>query len=342
MAQILRFSLSLLLISTPFSAWALYGRTVDALVWSFVILPALDMLFRAKPAWSVARPVDSPTRPAFQWVTWVTVPSLYALVAWGVQLAPSLSTTQLVVLALSIGTATGGIGITVAHEMGHRAGRTDRTLSQVLLVLVAYGHFYVEHNRGHHARIGTREDPATARRNETVYAFWARSIFFSFAHALKLEAMRRQRLGLSVLHDRVWQLSALTVLPAAGSYAWAGAAGLAMFALQAAFAVLLLESTNYIEHYGLTRAKGEKVDDRHSWDCDNFFSNSFLFNLERHADHHAHPERPYESLRATATSPQLPTGYSGMILLSLVPPLWRAVMHPRIDAYQQQQRLVAA
>jgi alkane 1-monooxygenase len=333
--QLLRFSMGLLLISTPFTGWVLYGRTIDTLVWSFMVLPALDLLLRSQPAWSVAKPADAPRR-GYQVLTWLTVPSLFALTAWGVQLAPSLTGWQLFLLAISIGTATGGVGITVAHEMGHRASSIDRTLSQALLVLVGYGHFYVEHNRGHHARIGTREDPATARRDETLYAFWVRSLVFSFTHALKLEAMRRERMGQGVLHDRVWQLTALSVLLAAGAWLWMGTAGLAMFVLQAVFAVLLLETTNYIEHYGLTRARGERVDAKHSWDCDNFVSNTFLFNLERHADHHAHPERPYETLRATPHSPQLPTGYSGMILLALVPPLWRAVMHPRLERYVSQ------
>jgi alkane 1-monooxygenase len=235
-----------------------------------------------------------------------------------------------VLLAASVGTATGGIGITAAHEMGQRASVLDRALAQIGLALVGYGHFYIEHNRGHHVRVGTVDDPATARFGENVYAFWLRSLAGSFRHALKLEAMRRGHRGQGVLHDRVWQLTALSAGYAAAAWAFAGWAGLAFWVLQALIAVLLLETTNYLEHYGLRRERGQPVGPQHSWDSDQWLSNAFLFNLERHADHHAHPERPFEALRATPAAVQLPMGYAGMVVLAWLPPLWRAVMHPRL------------
>jgi alkane 1-monooxygenase len=135
------------------------------------------------------------------------------------------------------------------------------------------------------------------------------------------------------LHDRVWLLTALSFVLAALSFAVSGRAGIVLFSIQALMAVLLLETVNYIEHYGLSRKKGERVNTSHSWDNDAWLSNAFLFNLQRHADHHAHPERPYEALRPTASSPQLPCGYSALVVLALCPPLWRAVMHPRLARY---------
>ncbi len=333
--QILRFLLPLVLVIGPFYCLD-HGAAYISLVIIFGVLPILDALIGAQPEWSEPVQANAGQRGLYRWMPWLIVPVLYALVAWGVWKAPSLTGWQVFWLSLSIGTATGGIGITTAHELGHRPQKAERFLSQLLLVLVGYGHFFVEHNRGHHARIGTRDDPATARRDETVYAFWLRSLWFSFAHAVHLERMRRDHQGQSVVHDRVWQLTLASIAFAMLAWMLGGWIGLALFLGQALMAVLLLETVNYLEHYGLTREKGQKVTHVHSWDCNAFLSNSFLFNLERHADHHAHPERPYEALRPTADSPQLPQGYTAMILLSLLPPLWRWVVHPRLDAYQGQ------
>jgi alkane 1-monooxygenase len=329
----LRFLLALLLIIGPWH-WFQKGLPWMTLLLVYAVLPLLDALIGPRPSWSAPAASTNAQRSWVAWLPRVTVPGLYALVIWGVSVAPELSPAALLLLAASVGTATGGIGITAAHEMGHRPGRLDRGLAQIGLALVGYGHFYIEHNRGHHVRIGTRDDPATARFGENVYAFWVRSLHGSFAHALKLEVMRREHRGLSVLHDRVWQLTALSAAYAALACVLAGWAGLVFWVLQALIAVLLLETTNYLEHYGLTRERGHPVAHAHSWDGDQWLSNAFLFNLERHADHHAHPERPFEALRATPAAPQLPYGYATMVLLAWVPPLWRAVMHPRLAKVQ--------
>jgi alkane 1-monooxygenase len=233
---------------------------------------------------------------------------------------------------------TGGIGITVAHELGHRASRLDRALAKALLVTVLYGHFFVEHVRGHHVRVGTPDDPATAPRGMNVYRFWLRSVGGSFIHAWRLEALRLSRTGGSAWSLRNWVLtgSLLSVALVAAAWLAAGEKGLAFFIVQGVFAFTLLEVVNYVEHYGLRRsrdgARYEAVAPRHSWNADYTLSNWLLLNLQLHSDHHAHMERPFETLRSMPQAPQLPAGYPTMVVAALVPPLWFALIDPRLPA----------
>ncbi|MDZ7652279.1 MAG: fatty acid desaturase [Burkholderiaceae bacterium] len=130
-----------------------------------------------------------------------------ALLALALWLLPSLSPPAQAFFALAVGTVTGGIGITVAHELGHRASRLDRVLARMLLVSVGYGHFHVEHNRGHHVRVATPDDPASAPRGMHVYRFILRSVTGGFLHAWRLEAMRLGARGRSALHPSNWVLT---------------------------------------------------------------------------------------------------------------------------------------
>ncbi|MGZ8274719.1 MAG: alkane 1-monooxygenase, partial [Burkholderiaceae bacterium] len=243
---------------------------------------------------------------------------------------------QLIVFAVAVGTVTGGIGITIAHELGHRASRLDRAIAKALLVSVAYGHFFVEHVRGHHVRVATPEDPATAPRGMSVYRFIVRSVVGSFAHAWRLEGMRLHRTGRSAWHFSNWVLTGSLLWVALLGAAWwaAGANAALLFALQSVWAFVLLEIINYVEHYGLQRrrvdGRYEPVREGHSWNADFTVSNWVLFNLQLHSDHHAHMNKPFEQLRTIATAPQLPAGYPAMVLLALVPPLWFAVMDSRV------------
>jgi alkane 1-monooxygenase len=245
-------------------------------------------------------------------------------------------------LLLSLGVITGGVGITVAHELGHKRSRLDQMLARVLLISVGYLHFLVEHNRGHHARVATRDDPASARFGETFYRFYPRTVVGSWRSAWDLEAERLHRLGLGFWHPRNQMLWAILgpLLLAAGCFLVAGSLGLILFVGQAIVAFSLLELVNYIEHYGLERRpRGdgfyEKVDIHHSWNASESLTNYLLFNLQRHSHHHAHSITPYQALRHFDESPQLPTGYAGMILLALIPPLWKWVMDPRTRHYRQ-------
>lgn len=292
----------------------------------WVVVPVLDMLIgrSARPS-SDEEMRRLETNPFFRFVLHAWVPLQLGLIGWGAWLVGSGGVTgaDAVLFTLAVGLATGGVGITIAHELGHERPALDRFLSRVLLASVSYGHFTVEHNRGHHVRVATPEDPASARYGEAFWAFLPRTVAGSLRHAWQLER-------------------AEVLLPWAATVAIAIALGIAFGPLAAAFffgqsamAITLLEAVNYIEHYGLQRrrladGRYERPSARHSWDAYEWLSNAFLVHLQRHADHHLNPMRPYAALQPQAESPKLPTGYAGMVPLAFVPPLWFAVMNPRV------------
>lgn len=309
--------------------WVALGMPWITLVITFLLIPLLDA--------AVGAPGPGPRAvPAFaRWIPRLQLLLQIALLVQAVRIAPQLEWGQLVVFALAVGTVTGSLGITIAHELGHRSSRLDRFIAKALLVTVCYGHFFVEHVRGHHVRVATPEDPATAPRGMSVYRFIVRSVIGSYLHAWKLEAMRLERKGRRAWPENWVLVGTLLSLALAVAAGWAaGVHGVALFVLQAAWAFVLLEIVNYIEHYGLQRrrldGKYEPVREEHSWNADFTVSNWILFNLQLHSDHHAHMERPYEALRTVPGAPQMPAGYPAMVLLALVPPLWFATMDPRV------------
>ena len=233
-------------------------------------------------------------------------------------------------LALSCGAAGGIVAINVAHELIHRPAKLDRVAGGLLLASVAYGAFKVEHVRGHHLRVATADDPATARRGESLWAFLPRSVIGTITHALKIDAMRGRHETLG------WML--VTLLLWVGSALAFGLDGLSFVCVVSAVAIIELEVVNYIEHYGLQRAQSangqfQPVDIHHSWNANTAVVNAFLLNLQRHADHHAHAGKPHTALCDEPDAPQLPAGYGAMVLLAWIPPLWRAVMDPRIPKH---------
>jgi alkane 1-monooxygenase len=266
----------------------------------------------------------------------------FALCAWA---ATGLDGWAWWGLAASAGATGGIVAINVGHELVHRAMRAERAAGGLLLASVGYGPFKVEHVRGHHLRVATPEDGATARRAEGLWAFVPRSVTATFVHAWRLEsarvaaaypaagpvarALRNEALG--------WTLAGLGYAAALGVAF--GAAALAFWTIASAIAVFELEVVNYVEHYGLERARRpdgryEPVDERHSWNADTAVVNAFLLNLQRHSDHHAHGGTPYVGLSSAPAAPQLPAGYGTMVLLALAPPLWRAVMDPRLERWR--------
>jgi alkane 1-monooxygenase len=270
---------------------------------------------------------------ALRWVLRLFVPLEAALLFAGATAAVNASWPTVVGIAIAVGFVTGAQGITFAHELGHSRHRADRALGWVLMTLVGYPQFMVEHYRGHHVHAATPDDPASARPGESLWAFLPRTLVGSLRSAWELEARqlerRRRGWGTSPL---LWATGAsvawLLALAAVGQWKL-----LAFWLVQSAFAVWLLETVNYIEHYGLQRRIGpdgrpEPFGVAHAWNADHVVSNSLLANLQRHSDHHVHAWKPFAELEPLA-GPQLPTGYSGCILLAAVPPLWFAVMEPR-------------
>jgi alkane 1-monooxygenase len=279
--------------------------------------------------------------------------AIYALVAlvWAVIAALSwrhgsyAHTWELVGAVVSTGICCGSIGINLGHELGHRSGARDRFLAKVALLTSLYLHFFVEHNRGHHQRVATPEDPASARLGQNVYAFWAASIAGSYRSAWELENERLRRRGRRAfsLANEMVRYHVVEAALLAGVLVAAGPIALALFLVAALLGVLLLETVNYIEHYGLARSRVgdgyERVGHGHSWSSDHPVSRVLLFELTRHADHHARPGRRWSALRHVDQSPELPAGYPALILLSLVPPLWFAVMHAQLR--REQARIAA-
>jgi len=320
-----RFLLALSAAAAPV-AGHLYGQYWHAFVFFFVIVPVLDVLIGRRGAASA--PAEMQRLEAsgfFRFVLHAWVPLQIGLIAWGAYVVSrgNLSPGNAVLLTLSVGLATGATGITIAHELGHKRSALDRFLSRLLLVTVSYGHFAVEHNRVHHAKVATPEDPASARLGEGFWRFLPRTLAGSFRDASSIDPAEVAR---------VW---AATFAVAAALGIAFGPLAVAFFFGQSAMAVTLLEAVNYIEHYGLQRRKladgrYERQSARHAWDAYEVLSNSFLVHLQRHADHHLNPMRPYAALQPQEESPKLPTGYAGMVPIALVPPLWFAVMDRRV------------
>jgi alkane 1-monooxygenase len=338
----LGFALPLLLTATLPAGRAIGGTGAFLTVAvAFGLLPLLDHLVGAYEGRS-APATSAYARTWFDGLLYAWVPLQFAVLAYGAAaFADAATPLEALGIALSTGTLTGGIGIVVAHELGHRLRPLDRALSWALLASTAYAHFQIEHNQGHHARVATPEDPATARAGESLYAFVPRSVVGGFASAAALEAARLRRAGRSVAspHNRMlWAVGSAAAIAAPFGVAF-GARGLAFWLLQAVFAVALLEAVNYVEHYGLLRTRTvdgryERVRPEHSWNSSHRVSNWLLFNLQRHSHHHSQVTVRYEALEHRGDAPQLPTGYPGAILLALVPPLWRHVMDARLQQWR--------
>ena len=250
---------------------------------------------------------------------------------------PGLSTLDVAGRTFTMGLLCGVYGINVAHELGHRRNRWERDLARALLLTSLYLHFIIEHNRGHHRRVATPDDPASARFGEPIYLFWPRTVVGSFLSAWHIEAERLRQAGHAPygLRNEMLRAMALQGLLVAGIGWGFGGFVLQQFLIAAGVGILLLETVNYIEHYGLRRTRTGRgtycrVMPVHSWNSDHLLGRLMLFELTRHSDHHYKASKKYQVLESMPDSPQLPTGYPGMMVLSLLPPLFFAVMHPRL------------
>ncbi len=335
----------LLVPTFPFMGGALAWLTGWSVFWYigpvllFVIIPAIDVvagLDRSNPPDELIKTLEEDRY--YRWITYLYLPLQYVALVWSCWLwaGDSLTVSAKIGLALTVGTVA-GIGINTAHELGHKKEKYERWLAKIALAQSFYGHFYIEHNRGHHVRVATPDDPASSRIGESVYAFLPRTIIGSFRSAWRIEQprfKRRDESHWSIRNDvlNAWLMS--LVLWAALLVAF-GIGILPYLLLQALVGIVLLEIVNYLEHYGMLRqreksGRWERVRPSHSWNSNNIATNVLLYHLQRHSDHHANPTRRYQALRDDEDAPVLPTGYAGMIVLALVPPLWRRVMDQRV------------
>lgn len=330
--------------------WSQGSAHADAWPWLvisvvFGVIPLLDFIVGRDPA----NPDERDEVPAleaqgyYRLLSLATVPLLLAMLVWGGWIFASYegwSWVGQLGWVLSVGTVMGAIGITVSHELIHKDPTLEQNAGGLLLAAVCYAGFKVEHVRGHHVHVSTPEDASSSRFGQSLYAFLPHAYKHNFLNAWKLEAERLKRRGLPALHWRnelIWwyAISALFLLGFTLAF---GALGALFFLGQAVIAFTLLEIVNYVEHYGLHRRKldngrYERTNAHHSWNSNFLLTNLFLFHLQRHSDHHAYAKRRYQVLRHFDDSPQLPNGYAGMIVLAVFPPLWRAVMDPKVRAY---------
>ncbi len=315
----------------------------STIFYAFVFLPLIDHILSV----DYINLTFSETKEALQssyynHALYGTIPVQVGFVVWFLVDVSSkeLLTVDLVGKACSMGAMGSVLAINSAHEIGHRMGRVNKFLSKLLLTSVLYAHFYEEHNYGHHKNVGTYEDPATARKGEWLYIFVFRSIFMGWMNAWRLENKRLTRKGRSSVSYKnevlVWQLIQVALL--VSIYLFLGLTTLLCFFVSSFLSIFILEAINYIEHYGLTREKVsefryEKVNSSHSWNADNQIGRAVLFELTRHSDHHENPSKPYQVLQSPGNTPELPTGYPGMILLSLLPPIFFLIMHKKLEEY---------
>jgi alkane 1-monooxygenase len=291
---------------------------------------------------------DLSRNPWFRAITWAWVPIQLALIAWMLRfVSGGASVTECLGVTLSTGATTGAIGITFAHELVHRPGKWERALGEVLLASVSYTHFAIEHVFGHHRNVATPRDPATARYGEALYTFLPRTIVGGLRSAWCLERARLWKRGRSMrsASNRFVRYVLTQAAVYGGITAMFGAPGVIAVVAQGFVAVAMLETINYIEHYGLMRRelgpdRYEPVMPWHSWNSCHRVSNWILINLARHSDHHMVASKRYQVLTHLGEAPQLPAGYGTMLLLALLPPLWHRVMDPRVQSWRRQHGAV--
>lgn len=329
----------------PFIAWAWVELTGLGVFWFFgpflvfVVFSLLDVavgMDAENPPDSVIKWLEQDRY--YRWCTYVFIPVQYAglvLACW-LWSSGDLSVVDSIGLALTMAMVS-GIAINTAHELGHKRASLERWLSKVALAQSGYGHFFIEHNRGHHVRVATPEDPASARLGESFWAFLPRTVWGSLTSSWHLERERLARTGSSpwTYKNDILNAWAMTLALYAILIAVFGWVVLPYLVIQSVVGASLLEVVNYLEHYGLMRQKREdgryeRTAPEHSWNSNNVASNVLLYHLQRHSDHHANPTRRYQALRHMDEAPQLPTGYAGMIVLAIVPPVWRRVMDHRV------------
>ena len=338
----LKYLSILLLPITVYISFTSYGwLTFLPVIVFFGFVPALEFLFRPnKNNFTKEEEQIEKQQKIYSYILYVTIPIQFTYLFYfffAIQ-EVGLSNTDLIGRIFAMGLMCGVIGINVGHELGHRNNRIDKFWGEILLLTSLNTHFLPYHNGGHHLNVATPEDAATARKNEWLYIFWVRSHFTSYIQAWQLENKRLKESHRSWFHYQnrmiIYTLANMALLTAIFYFfSWLG---LIAFISAAVVGILLLETVNYIEHYGLLRKKNEygryeRVKRTHSWNSDHVIGKMMLFNLSRHSDHHYNGSKHYQLLKSLPESPQMPTGYPGMMLLSLFPPLWFGLMNKKLQ-----------
>ena len=313
--------------------------TVFPLFYTFVLVPLIDALLGEDTHNPPEAVVPLMSRDNYYRVLlYVAIALLFIdffAVAWFIATQP-LPWWSYLVMTLGTGFASAG-AILLGHELGHKQDRLDRIAAQVVNGLVGYGHFCIEHNRGHHVNVATPEDCVSARMGESIYRFMLREIPGALKRGLMLERERLQKIGKGFwsIHNEIlmsWALTATMAIALLAIFGWIVAPFIVIHHFYAWYG---LTQANYVEHYGLLRQKVangryELPEPRHSWNTNHIYSNLVSFHLQRHSDHHANALRPYQALRDFDNVPRLPSGYPGSFGLAAIPPLWFKVMDPKL------------
>ncbi len=311
-----------------------------AVLFIFLVIPIVELLTPYSTTnYNEEERVAKLANRFFDWLLYLNVPIVYGTIGIFIYVLNTqvLNTAEWIGHILSVGLVLGSCGINVGHELGHRQQKSEQLLAKLLLLPSHYTHFFIEHNRGHHKYVATQEDPASARKNEMLYTFWIRSTITGYTNAWKLERKRLEGLGISfwsiqnemIIFTLAQITYALVILLFTNSSGWMAVM------VAGVFGFLLLETINYIEHYGLRRkqlpsGRYERVLPIHSWNSNYFMGRIMLYELTRHSDHHYLASKKYQVLDHHEASPELPVGYPAAMLMALFPPLWFAVMNKRI------------
>ncbi len=311
---------------------------------AFMIIPTMELIWKGT-TYNLTDDEETVqnNKLIFDILLYLNVPLVYGFLAYYFYILTTGVHTWWEILGytLSIGILLGADGINVAHELGHRNTWYERLMAKMLLLPNLYLHFIIEHNYGHHKWVSTDKDPASSRLNEPIYTFYFRSVIGSYLSAWKISANHTEKKGHHPYHlwfNPMFSYQFVQILYLALVYFFFGWQILLLTIAAAIIGFLLLESVNYIEHYGLRRKKlangrYEPVQSHHSWNSNHDLGRIFLYELTRHSDHHYKANRKYQVLRHFDESPQLPLGYPASILMALIPPLWFAYMNPKVAFY---------
>ena len=315
--------------------------TFSPIIFTFVLIPFVEIFLKPdKENFDQETMLKEKNSRIYDWILYLSVPvQLLMLISFlfVIELT-AVNSVDYFGKVFAMGLLCGVLGINIGHELGHRSSRWEQFLGELLLLTSLNTHFLPYHNEGHHREVATPDDAATAKKGQPLFSFWITSHFGSYAKAWEVENSRMKRLGKRrfSFSNRMIIYSIANLVLVFGIYYYFDFKVLLAFILAAVIGILLLETVNYIEHYGLLRRKNEsgryeRVKHWHSWNSDHQIGRLMLFNLSRHSDHHYKASKKYQVLESLPESPQMPTGYPGMMMLALIPPLWFSVMDKKLD-----------
>ncbi|WP_442267381.1 alkane 1-monooxygenase [Tenacibaculum sp. ZS6-P6] len=334
----------LMVFSVPLTVYISFTSTgwitFLTLIYVFGIVPLADFFLKVDAVnFSKEQEEIEKNNKLYSLILYLTLPTQIFFLVWFLFVIQDTSDTiDLIGRISAMGIMCGVVGVNVGHELGHRKNRLEQLLGEILLLTSLETHFLPYHNAGHHFNVATPEDAATAKKNELLYVFWVRSQIMSYIEAWKIENRRLKTSDRTWFHyqNRMIIYTAAHIILLCSIYFFFGFIVMLYFLAAATIGILLLETVNYIEHYGLLREKNkfgryERVKHTHSWNSNHVIGKLVLFNLSRHSDHHYNGSKHYQILKSLPESPQMPTGYPGMMLLSLIPPIWFKLMNKKLQ-----------